>query len=258
MTQTPTVSSRFSPRVPAGRRVYAIGDVHGHADLLHRLLTLIAADHEARGPAESEVVLLGDMIDRGPDSPAVLRFAMAGDSGIGPLKALIGNHEEQLLETVKGNTAHLAAWLLYGGTETLLSFGLPRALLASGEMDAIAAAAQQAIPGEVVRWLAALPESLRYGDYMMVHAGVRPGVPLAEQTAADLRWIRHEFLDSEEDHGAVVVHGHTIRDNVEIRHNRIGLDTGAYRSGVLSAIGLEGDQRWIIQTGQPPAGTQGA
>lgn len=237
-----------SPTVPAGRRIYAIGDVHGRMDLLERLIAQILADNQTRGDAEAEIVLLGDLIDRGPDSADVVAWAMEGRAGPLPVSTLMGNHEEQLVDSVLGEGALLTGWLTYGGLDTLRSFGVEPGLLASGDHRAIRQAAREAVPASVATWMAALPVHRRAGDYLLVHAGVRPGVALDRQSPRDLRWIRGEFLESDADHGAVVVHGHSIRPAVELRTNRIGLDTGAYRSGRLSAVGLEGSARWILQT----------
>jgi len=237
-----------SAGIPAGQRIYAIGDVHGRMDLLERLIARIVADHQARGEADAEIILLGDLIDRGPDSADVVAWAMEGKAGALPVSTLMGNHEEQLVDSVLGEGRLLEGWLTYGGLETLRSYGVDPRLLTSGDSGAIREAARAAVPAAIAGWMEALPVHRRTGDYLLVHAGVRPGVALHRQNPRDMRWIRGEFLDSDSDHGAIVVHGHSIRPEVEIRHNRIGLDTGAYRSGRLSAIGLEGSARWVLQT----------
>lgn len=242
------ITTPKTPRIPAGRRVYAIGDVHGRLDLLDRLIRMIGSDDAKRPAAETEVILLGDLIDRGPDSAGVIARAMTESVGFAPLYTLMGNHEEQLLDGVAGDGQMVAGWLFYGGKETLRSFGVPDQILAADDEAAIMRSARAAIPSDVVTWMHKLPMTRRIGDYLFVHAGVRPGIPLNRQDPADLRWIRREFLDSAADHGAIIVHGHSVRPDVQMHPNRIGIDTGAYASGMLTAIGLEDDKRWILHT----------
>lgn len=236
------------PSLPKGRRVYAIGDIHGRLDLLDRLIGMIRSDDARRPRAETEVILLGDLIDRGPDSAGVLARAMTGSVGFAPLHTLMGNHEEQMIDCVLGDGQMLDAWLFYGGRETLRSFGVPEWVINSDDPAMVMRGAATAIPRDLVRWVRALPVSRRIGDYLFVHAGVRPGVPLDQQDPLDLRWIRREFLESAADHGAVVVHGHSIRPEVQLHPNRIGIDTGAYASGRLTALGLQGSDHWILHT----------
>ena len=239
--------------IPAGRRVYAIGDIHGRLDLLDALLDRIHADDGARAPAETQIILLGDLIDRGPESAGVVRRAMAGDARFGAFATLRGNHEASLLSVLAGDLRWLKSWLAYGGRAALASWGVPHAVLAGEDGDAIAAAARAAVPAEERMWLASLPAMRRIGDYAFVHAGVRPGIALDDQTEDDLLWIRDEFLDDESEHGAVIVHGHTISRDAQLRVNRIGIDTGAYLSGMLTAVGLEGVERWFLATGRDAA-----
>lgn len=238
------------PEIPTGRRVYAIGDVHGRLDLLHDLLRRIADDHKARGgEVACEIILLGDLIDRGPDSAGVVELARAWVDPMMTLVTLKGNHEASLQAVLEGETRWLLSWLSYGGQACLESYGLDPAVLMSGELEMIISAARKAVPASHQSFIASLPLMARRGDYAFVHAGVKPGVPLEAQVEADLIWIRDEFLDSPVDHGAVIVHGHTIRPEIELRPNRIGIDTGAYRSGKLSAVGLEGSDYWLLATG---------
>jgi serine/threonine protein phosphatase 1 len=235
------------PAIPPGERVYAIGDVHGCAAELDRLIVLIAADHEKRGPASQTIVLLGDLMNRGPDSAGVIRQAreLVG-SGLGRL--IKGNHEELFVLASRGD--HRAARTLMdnGGAATLASFGLTQQEIHGGNYHDLANLMKERIARDVVGFLERGEEKIRIGDYLFVHAGVRPGIPIGEQRAADLRWIRHEFLNSQAAHGAMIVHGHSISDEPSEQHNRIGIDTGAYRTGVLTAIGLEGTQRWFLST----------
>jgi serine/threonine protein phosphatase 1 len=235
--------------LPAGQRLYAIGDVHGRLDLLDALLDRIDDDNSARKPAETHVLLLGDLIDRGPYSSGVVRRIMAGDDRFASLGALKGNHEASLLAVLAGETQWLASWLDYGGRASLRSWGVDDAVLRSEDEEAIVASARAAVPADQHAWLAALPTRHRAGDYLFVHAGVRPGVAIDAQSDDDLLWIRGEFLNDRSDHGVVVVHGHTICREPELRTNRIGIDTGAYLSGALTAVGLEDGERWFLATG---------
>jgi serine/threonine protein phosphatase 1 len=243
----------LKPVLPAGERVYAIGDVHGRLDLLDRLLARIHADDAAREAATTHVLLLGDMVDRGPESAGVVRRVMAGDPRFASLGAVMGNHEASLLSVLEGDTRWLDSWLAYGGRAALHSWGVPRTVLDDGEADDIVAAVRTIIPAAEQEWLADLPTSRRHGDYMFVHAGIRPGIPVTAQSDADLLWIRHEFLSDKRDHGACIVHGHTISRDPELRGNRIGIDTGAYMSGALTAVGLEAADQWFLTTAEDAA-----
>jgi serine/threonine protein phosphatase 1 len=235
------------PSIPSGRRVYAIGDVHGCADQLARLLEMIAADHEARGPAERTVILLGDLVNRGPDSAGVLeQVRRLVDAGAGRL--IKGNHEELFVLACRGDHRAARTLMENGGTATLTSFGLTQDEIDSGNYHELAQLLKTRIARDVVGFLDRAEEKILIGEYLFVHAGVRPGVPIGEQKSADMRWIRHEFLASQADHGAVVVHGHSITDEPAEHGNRIGIDTGAYRTGVLTAVGLEGTSRWFLST----------
>jgi serine/threonine protein phosphatase 1 len=241
-------SSRAQARGQPGWRAYVIGDVHGCLDLLDKLLAEIADDHSLRGPARGLIVLIGDLIDRGPASAGVLKRLREFDLPGFRLVCLAGNHEEVLLKILAGDPTEVGGWLRFGGAETLQSYGGdPKALEALGS-----AAAQRRIaalvPKEDRHFLEQLADSLRFGDYLLVHAGIRPGVPPEQQSLQDLRWIREPFLTDTRDHGMVVVHGHTISEQVEYVGSRIGIDTGAYATGRLTALAIEGERRWLIDT----------
>lgn len=236
------------PSVLAGERIYAIGDIHGRADLFEKLLNMIEKDSASRGRAEIGIILLGDLVDRGPDSARVVDTAINLGKRFATVEALRGNHEATMLSVLRGHPDLLADWLVFGGAQTLMSYGVSPALLTMETEDKIIAAAQRAVPETHLTWLESLPLQLRHGDYLFVHAGIRPGIGFEAQEARDMLWIREEFLDSAADHGAVVVHGHSISPEVEERRNRIGIDTGAFASGVLTAIGLEGEDRWYLRT----------
>jgi serine/threonine protein phosphatase 1 len=243
--------------VPPGRRIYAVGDIHGRLDLFEQLLAMIEDDQHGREPIVPEIVLLGDMIDRGPASAGVVRRAMAL-AAEGRLTALMGNHEASLLEAIDGNVDAMRTWLRFGGLETLHSWGVTDEVIGDATVAGMAPIALAAIPPAELAWLRALRQNLHVGDYFLVHAGVRPGVGLEQQAPDDSFWIREEFLDSRREHGALVVHGHTISSGVEEHDNRIGIDTGAYESGRLTALALEGNQRWFLQTpGEEVPGVDG-
>ena len=236
------------PAGPLGCRAYAVGDVHGRLDLLRPLLRRIEEDSDARPDARTLVVFLGDLVDRGPDSAGVLEFLRHYRPATIEPVFLFGNHEEVMLRVLGGERAGLLdRWLRYGGKETLASYGIAPSLLNDlPEREALEQVIE-AVPPAHVAFLESFADTFSFGDYLLVHAGLRPGVALHSQTQEDLHWIREPFLTDSRDHGQLVVHGHTIVDQVEERPNRLAIDTGAYRSGLLTAIGIQGDQRWLIQ-----------
>ena len=238
-------SRRFSG--PAGGRAYAVGDVHGRLDLLLPLIERIEADNARRGPAKTWLVFLGDLVDRGPDSRGVVEHLVARPPTFGRNVFLKGNHEEFFLGVLDGDDSIVQHWLAYGGTECCESYGLSSGWMLNSTPTGIMERLQAEVPQAHQAFLRDMHDSFRFGDYLFVHAGIRPGVDLDRQQSRDLRWIREGFLDSRSDHGVMVVHGHTIVDAPEQHANRIALDTGAYRSGVLTAIGLEGSERWFIE-----------
>jgi len=243
--------SRWSRRrhaVPSGQRWYAIGDIHGCYDLLDRLIREIDRDDEQRGTADTRLIFLGDYIDRGPDSRAVIELMMKLDLGDERVVFLMGNHEEVLRATADGNRRAAALFHKMGGRETLLSYGVSAQDYDYADASGIIDLVRSHVPQAHLDWLGKLRDLYSTGDYVFVHAGLRPGVSLDEQDPADLRWIRREFLDHPASHGAMVVHGHSVNRSIDERTNRIGIDTGAYATGCLTAVGLEGQQRWYLQT----------
>ncbi|WP_228275218.1 metallophosphoesterase family protein [Stakelama tenebrarum] len=232
----------------AGERIYAIGDIHGRYDLLRDLLRRI--EQHSRGLPEPEalhVVLLGDVIDRGPNSAEVLDFLWDWSENTTGQIMLMGNHEEMLLRVLDGELRLLRPWMHVGGKETVESFGLEE-FHRRDNPEKFIAALREAIPSKIVEWLRKWPLCAQSGDYYFCHAGVRPKVPLNRQKRNDLMWIRDEFLNYEGDHGAVVVHGHSISPGVDIRSNRVGIDTGAYQTGVLTALYVEDEARDTVAT----------
>lgn len=234
--------------VPAGMRVYAVGDIHGRLDLLDQLLFRIEADERARGTAQTQLIFLGDLVDRGPNSAGVVQRALELKQSGRPVRLLMGNHEEVFLKALGGSLEALRFFVKIGGRATILSYGFDETEYDRLDYDALLPELIARVPAEHVAFLKSFEDRIAIGDYLFVHAGIRPRVPIDEQSGGDLRWIRSEFLDFRGDHGAVVVHGHTITDAVEERSNRIGIDTGAFASGRLTALGLEGGERWYLST----------
>ncbi|OAN66615.1 metallophosphoesterase family protein [Sphingomonas sp. TDK1] len=234
--------------LPSGTRAYAIGDVHGRRDLLAELLARIDAERLADPRPNEHLVLLGDLIDRGPDSRGVLDLLLERQAADPTLTILGGNHESMLVAMLDGNLRDLESWLHFGGEECAASYGLdPITLLA--DPAAASALLRAAIPHAHAALLRALPDSLRLGDVLFVHAGIRPGVALEQQDPQDLRWIRTPFLRSTADHGVLVVHGHTVVSEPEVHPNRIAIDTGASATGCLTALCLDGAERRFLATG---------
>lgn len=245
------------PQLPAGQRVYAIGDIHGRLDLFEHLIHAIERDdaHRAasrRDGGSSLVILLGDLIDRGPDSAGVLNRARAW-ARRRDVEFIQGNHEEMLLVS-RDKLDAFRSFLKFGGRETILSYGMDPSFVREAELGDLHRAAMAAIPQDDFDFIDGFQKMVRLGDYVFVHAGVRPDTPLENQLGYDCRWIREPFLSHNGEFGAFVVHGHTITQEPEVRGNRIGIDTGAYMHGRLTAIGLEGSDRWFIQASESDDG----
>jgi serine/threonine protein phosphatase 1 len=232
--------------------IYAIGDIHGRDDLLCQLHEYISDFHRlqyAKLPAE--VVHIGDYIDGGANSVAVIDRLMRGIDGMG-CTCLMGNHEAMMLECMASdNRQAWYTWLSNGGEETLASLGVS---LRFGGYDPLALC--EALGPERVSWLRSLPLSYVSDPYLFVHAGIVPGVPLDEQQAKDVLWIRSRFLESDVDHGCIVVHGHTPGDEPIVKENRICVDTGATSNGLLTAAVLDGKNPpfFLRASGRPGKG----
>jgi serine/threonine protein phosphatase 1 len=242
------VQSRPLGSIPAGQRVYAVGDIHGRLDLLDDLLRQMEADNVARGAADTIVIFLGDLIDRGPDSAQVVQRLLELGAETEKVRFLLGNHEEVFLKSLAGEKKALPFFLRIGGKQTVLSYGISQGEYDRCDYPELLELLRERVPQAHLDFLAAFEDMIVLGDYAFVHAGVRPGVALDAQKPETLRWIREEFLDSAEPCEKIVVHGHSITDEVEERVRRIGIDTGAYASGRLTAMGFEGADRWILQT----------
>jgi len=240
-------SGKTMPELPAGVRVYATGDIHGRIDLLERMEGLIRQDLAVNPVEQSIEVFLGDYVDRGPDSKAVLEYLSASRTHCDRRICLKGNHEDILLEflDVPGILDH---WRDLGGMETLYSYGVqPPRTRAPDHATRCRDEFERAVPDTHIDFLRNLPLHIEIGSYLFVHAGLRPGRPLEPQDEKDLLWIREPFLASWKDHGFIVVHGHTPQQEYEVRANRINVDTWAYLSGCLTCVVLEGETQRFIQ-----------
>ncbi|WP_088344904.1 MULTISPECIES: metallophosphoesterase family protein [Rhodomicrobium] len=243
-------ASATPPSIPPGLRVYAIGDIHGRLDLLDALLGMIEA-REAAWPAEKAMLIfLGDYVDRGPDSRGVVERLLTGLPERFDAAFLRGNHEDILLHCLRG-PGWFDNWAMNGGLATIKSYGVEiDAETELRRLDAkrILAAFRRAMPEAHRAFYRGLPVSREIGDYFFVHAGVRPGVPLGAQRAADLTFIRDPFLSHQGDFGKIIVHGHTPVAAPEFHPNRIAIDTGAVFTGRLTALCLEGAARSFLTT----------
>lgn len=227
-------------------RIYAIGDVHGRLDLLERLYTLIDKDLSTRPVGDFRLIHLGDYIDRGSDSAGVIQTLVDLTSADKRILAIAGNHDSAFLEfMVNPDCNNLFA--RFGGVETAISYGIAADFttqqLAIRSRDGLA----KVVPWSHFDFLAALPYSVSFGDYFFCHAGIRPSVDLDAQTPDDLAWIRQDFLRHTGLYAKVIVHGHTPGDSVAMFANRVNVDTGAYFSGRLSAVVLEGAEKRVIE-----------
>ncbi len=229
--------------IPPGERVYAVGDIHGRLDLLDRLLGLIDAYETARPCTDTSIIFLGDYIDRGPDSCGVIE-RLLGDFPYGAKAHFLrGNHEAIMLRCLRGPEM-FANWAANGGLATLRSYGLDASFSADG--PTLLRQLRDVLPETHLAFLKGLKMTMERGDYFFVHAGVRPGVPLASQAEEDCLWIREKFLDHRGSFGKIVVHGHTPVAEPEMLANRIGIDTGSFFSGRLTALRLEGKSRAFL------------
>jgi serine/threonine protein phosphatase 1 len=235
------------PSLPAELRIYAIGDIHGRLDLLNELLARISADIALRPTARPLYVFLGDYIDRGSASRETIdRLIEHGKTHESVF--LKGNHELIAIKCLS-DRGLFDQWLRLGGLETLVSYGVPAETLANGKQIAeLQSAFHGALPQAHFRFFRDLKNSFECGDFFFAHAGVKPNVELSRQKENDLLWIRGEFLTSKDDFGKIVVHGHTPTREIEVGPNRINIDTGAFATGLLSCLVLEGEELSVIDT----------
>jgi serine/threonine protein phosphatase 1 len=231
------------------QRVYAIGDVHGRFDLFRQLMGLIRIDHIQRAAVRTKIIVLGDIIDRGPDSARLVHGCMNLSRSNDGFVVLKGNHEEMMVQALTGDIDAYRVWLHFGGRETLKSWNVDPIHTTETPTKGDLKAAAKMVGKEVIAWLDDLPLYHRHDDFLFVHAGIRPSVPMRRQDSSDLLWITDEFLSSKVDHGVIVIHGHSITEaGPDVRSNRIGIDTGAYRTNRLTAIGVEQRDTWFLNT----------
>ena len=231
--------------LPDNLRIYAVGDIHGRADLLAQLLEMIAQDDASRAHATSRLVFLGDYIDRGPDSHGVVEILLHGLPEGWQCDFLMGNHERMMMDALADVEA-LPLWIANGGAAAVKSY--VRAARTAGEDRADWGDLADLLPPEHRRFFDDLRLSVEQGDFLFVHAGVRPGIALERQDPHDLVWIRRPFLDHQGSFGKVIVHGHTPVEAPEVHLNRIAIDTGAVFTGRLTALVLEGSLREFLTT----------
>jgi serine/threonine protein phosphatase 1 len=230
--------------LPAQTRIYAVGDIHGRFDLLTDIIARIDDDLQRRPIGQSVEVYLGDYIDRGPDSSSVidlLAHRMVRNHAI----CLRGNHEA-MMEAFLRDPEALDDWLQMGGQQTLVSYGMSAHVIEQAALDNVHQDFQDALPRTHELFLQCLRNNFCCGDFLFVHAGIRPNVLIELQEDQDMLWIRDEFLDAEQDHGKYIVHGHTPVAYPDIRSNRVNIDTGAWRSGVLTCVAIEGESILIL------------
>ena len=236
-------------RIAKGERIYAIGDIHGCADLFAALMSLIRRDNASRPQARTRIIILGDVVDRGPDSKALVDRLVKYSGSSKRFSVLKGNHEQTMLAALSGDLAAAEMWIKFGGDATLISWGVESDLIEKASTPVIMFRARQCIPPDVLQWMRRLRLYIQSGNVLFVHAGLRSGVPLRKQDPQDLMWIRHESIDDTIHHPLLVVHGHTIwEDGPHVQANHIGIDTGAYRTGRLTALGFEGGSVWSLAT----------
>lgn len=232
--------------MPEGLRIYAIGDIHGRLDLLTDMHERIVADAATAGDKQFIQVFLGDYVDRGPNAKGVIDWLLSPAATDWKRICLKGNHEAILLDFLKDPEV-LKIWRQYGGLETLHSYGVKLGSLRSEDApQALLLDFVSSLPAAHFSFLSSLPLSVTFGDYFFTHAGVHPGRSLDDQRDEDLLWIRDAFLDSTADFGKIVVHGHSPKEQPELLPNRINIDTGAYLTGRLTCLVLEGAERRFL------------
>lgn len=248
MTQAPQGIHYLDAVGPPGMRLFAIGDVHGRLDLLEEMHRRIADDLATDPPDDWRIIHLGDYVDRGPNSKGVIDFIRRARHADARMIALCGNHDEGMAEFL-GRPEKDSLFALYGGRQTALSYGVHADFSSAWLVRQVADELLAAMPDGQIEFLTDLPRSCTFGDFFFCHAGIRPGVPLDRQDPNDLIWIRREFLDWTGLHPKIIVHGHTPHSAPQIMPNRVNVDTEAWRSGVLTALLIDGNRKKILQVG---------
>ncbi len=238
----------ITPHIPDNQRIYCIGDIHGCAHLLQQLHEKILSDASDYS-GKKTIVYLGDYIDRGEQSQQVIEMLVSSPlPGFEPVY-LQGNHEQVMLSFIEFPEAS-AAWISFGGREALNSYGIPLAHIpGKREIPELAKRLDNKLPDAHREFLQNCKYSWQCGSYYFVHAGIQPGVALDKQDPEDQLWIREEFIESKKDHGAIIVHGHSITDEPQLLPKRSGIDTGAFKTGVLTCLVMEGQDQRLLQTG---------
>ncbi|GGO99357.1 metallophosphoesterase family protein [Stakelama pacifica] len=234
-------------RIADDERIYAIGDIHGRFDLMLQLLDKIEDDDISRPLLPRTLIFLGDLIDRGPDSAKIIEHLITLRKNRPNTRFLMGNHEEIMLLALEGKREALKLFSRIGGDETMLSYGVSEADIMASDYDEYGELLRSCVPAHHREFIESFEDMVVSGDYAFVHAGISPSCPLEEQKPSDLRWIRGQFLNHRGPFEKVIVHGHTISEDIDRTPHRIGIDTGAFASGKLTAIGLEGEESWFLQ-----------
>ncbi|WP_027552863.1 metallophosphoesterase family protein [Bradyrhizobium sp. Cp5.3] len=242
---TSATQSSPRPRLPNGVRIYALSDIHGCAHLLEQMFAVIDADMSNSRPYRAIEVFLGDYIDRGPDSRRTLDLLIRRSRRRNTV-FLKGNHEAYFT-SVLDDPSRVSDWFGFGGLQTMMSYGLSASPdLSKDQQSGLVRELASAMPPQHIAFLRQLRPTFTCGDFFFVHAGVRPGVPLSEQRESDLLWIRDEFLQSKKRFGKYVVHGHTPVRQAELLENRANIDTGAYATGNLTLLSIQGNSMLAI------------
>lgn len=238
------------PSTPTNHRLYVVGDIHGRLDLLNQMLAMIE-DDAARFPQKKKVLaFLGDYIDRGLDSCGVVDRLLQGFAPEFKPIYIRGNHEDMFLRFMRGQIDIGPSWLSLGGAAALASYGINSlsGVGGKGKLETLFKDVKAKIPTAHIKFVSQTIMSATFGHYYLVHAGIRPGLPFNKQNPADQMGIRGDFLFSEAHFGRIVIHGHTIRAEPEVKRNRIGIDTGAFATGKLTCLILDGTSRAFLST----------
>ncbi|WP_371396488.1 metallophosphoesterase family protein [Fretibacter rubidus] len=250
------VSNTVAPSGPNNAIGFMIGDVHGCFDALQELLMKIEDERRAHPERDADIIFLGDLMDRGPASKEVIAFLKDYNPDFANVHFIMGNHEEVMLQVLSGDTDAMMSWFQFGGKTCARSYGVESLGAVLMDPDRVISDIQRAVPEDHLEFIRGFKDYHMFGDFMCVHAGIKPGVALTEQSAADMRWIRKRFLDYKKPHPHMIVHGHSVVEAAEILPNRIAVDTGACHGGPLTALVVKDTSLSFLQsteTAAPPA-----